>query len=325
MDGLAVAHAGVGGEVELLSVVVCTAGERPELLKGCLASLSRLNDPRFEIIVVDNAAVASVSTASAASVWAARYVREPRRGQDAARNCGIAAARGSVIAFIDDDCEADPGWTKGIRRALVDPDVSCVTGRVRAASLDADVERWFEESFSFDRGPIPRRFASATPGPFLRYPGQLGTGCNMAFRRSVFERVGWFDEALEVGTPIGGGGDLDMFARVLDAGIAVAYEPDAEVLHHHRSTVADLRRQFRGYGTAFGALTVKFALGRRGQRIGVLRHYVYYSYRRTRRLAACLLGRNPFPARLVADELGGILRGPFAYVRASVRRGVRRR
>lgn len=313
-------------EPALVTVVVCTAGERPIPLARCLASLARLEDDAFEVVLVDNARVASVVTAALADGHAGVcYVHEPRPGQNAARNRGIAAAKGEVVAFVDDDCEVDSGWLASIRRALDDPTVACATGRVRPAKLDEPTERWFEEVFSFDRGPDARRFARREPGPFLRYPGQLGTGCNMAFRRSVFDLVGGFDEAIEVGTPIGGGGDLDMFARVLDAGVVAVYEPSALVFHHHRDNDAALRRQFRAYGTAFGALTVKFAVNRPGLRVAVAAHYADYTYRRARRLAACLTGRNAFPARLVADELIGMLTGPFRYALAARRRGVRRR
>ena len=239
----------------LISVVVCSRG-RLDSLQRCLASLRAIEGNDHEIIVVDNHDGPTI----VADDEGVRVVHEPRRGLDFARNRGIAEARGEVVAFVDDDCEVDASWVRRIRATFSDRSVDCVTGRVVAATLKRPSERIFEGLVSFDRGHARARFARA-PGSLVTpaEPGRLGTGCNMAFRKTVFDRVGVFDEALDMGTLVAGGGDLDMFARVLSGGLVVEYEPSVLVRHHHRDTLPALARQMFGYGVAFSALIIKLA------------------------------------------------------------------
>jgi glycosyltransferase involved in cell wall biosynthesis len=306
------AEPGQSTAVPLVSVVVCTAGRRRAGLRACLDSLRALDDPNYELVVVDNGATASVAADEVLTVGC-RVVHEPRRGLDRARNRGIAEALGDVVAFVDDDCEVDEGWLEYIRVALADPEVAAVTGRVRPASTDRPSERWFEAWFSFDRGPAPHVFDAERRG-VLVFPGAVGTGCNMAYRREVLQAVGGFDEAIEMGTLVGGGGDIDMFARVLDAGHQMAYMPDALVVHHHRSTVSQLRWQFWGYGVSFGALCCKFVLRRPAVRRDVARLvWRRLRYQHLRRMRARVRGADDIPVSLMLVDAAGVLVGPFAY------------
>jgi len=309
----------------LVSVVVCTAGRRAAGLRRCLASLRALDDPNYEILVVDNGRVATVAVDDVATARC-RVVHEPRRGLDRARNRGMREAAGELVAFVDDDCEADRDWLRAVRAAFADETVGCVTGRVRAARLDLPSERWFEEWFTFDRGPVPRRFAAAEPGDFLAFPGCVGTGCNMVFRRSLVLDLGGFDEAIEVGTIVGGGGDLDIFTRVLESGAAIAYEPDALVAHHHRTTMPALRRQFWGYGVAFGAVVAKSLAKRPSQRAPLLVHaYRRLRYDHARRLRARVRGQRGIPVSLVLIDAAGMVVGPLALGLSVVLERMRRR
>ena len=298
----------------LVSVILCTGGTRPTQLRRCLESLARLNDDCFEVIVVDNGKKALVKAEQVEGAGA-RLVREARRGLDRARDRGIAQSTGEIVAFIDDDCEVDPGWITGLRDSFKDPLVQFVTGRVRPAFLDSDSQLWFEEHFSFDRGPFPQRFTrfdASALSPLLM--GALGTGANMAFRRSLLERIGEFDPALDMGTLVGGGGDLDMFARALDGGEVCEYAPDAVVFHHHRETLSKLRWQTWGYGVSQGALCAKCVIGRRGKRIKGIRRYVRLLRDHARRLKLSGNGDDGFPPDLVRLELFGIAVGPLAYL-----------
>ncbi len=253
-EGRKAAHLDI--DIGLISVVLCTTASRPALA-DCISSLIGLDDPRHEIIVVQNRAhpVPELVKTERDNV---RVVHEPRRGLDVARNRGIREARGSIVAFVDDDCIVDPAWLCGLRRAFADPGVAFVAGRVPAWALDRRSERCFERMFGFDRGEISHDFDSTSPEPWLLVsPGVIGTGCNMAFRRCVFDRCGDFDETLDMGTLISGGGDLDMFARLLRAGWRGRYSPDAVVFHRHRTEMAQLAWQIWGYGLSQGAVAVK--------------------------------------------------------------------
>lgn len=305
----------------LVSVVLCTR-DRPAQLATCLASLARLHEPRPEIVVVDNADHPTIDPSSLPH--GARLVHEPGRGLDHARNRGLAETTGQVVAYVDDDCVVDPSWVDELRVAFADPAVEAVTGRVRAASLAEPSERWFEAHFSFDRGTSPRRYTPWDRRPWYPlWPGGIGAGCNMAFRRPVLEAVGGFDVLLDMGTSIGGGGDLDVLARLLDRGTVIAYHPHALVWHHHRPTRAASRRQFFGYGVAVGALLTKAVLDRPGVRWAAIRFYLdrlQVSARLVRRFRA---GASVLPTPMVVLDVIGQLAGPFVYLAA--RRRARRR
>jgi len=93
--------------------------------------------------------------------------------------------------------------------------------------LDTTAQVLFEKRNGFRRGFDKNRFGREVPGNPL-YPcgaGIFGAGCNMAFRRDLLRDIGGFDEALDTGTPLPGGGDLDIFYRIIRAGHALVYEP----------------------------------------------------------------------------------------------------
>lgn len=302
------------GTSELVTVALCTRG-RLDGLRRCLASLAALADDAHEIVVIDNHAVPTVDTTSLPAN--ARVVHEPRRGLDIARNRALAEASGTIVAFVDDDCEVDPHWLAGLRAAFDGDEVVAVCGRVRPAALGAPTQRWFEVHFGFDRGLRRKRFT-----PWDRrewYPlwgGQIGTGANMAFRAGAVDAIGGFDELLDMGTPIGGGGDLDVLVRLLDTGAILEYAPDALVWHHHRATEPDLRRQFWGYGTSVGALLTKTVLDRPGLRVAAIRFFLdrlRLSVRYARQHRAGI--RLP-PVRMLAIDVAGQFVGPLLYLRA---------
>lgn len=302
---------GGGGQDELISVVVCTTGRRRSLW-ALLMSLTKVDDPAVEVIVVENAPQPVLARADLEELGA-RHVWEPCRGLDAARNRGGAEARGPIVAYVDDDCEVDPGWVAGLRQAFREPSVGLVTGRVLPASLDRLSQQQFEAWCSWDRGVEPFRLTLADRrAGFPASAHHLGTGCNMAYRRAVLAAVGPFDEALDMGSLIGGGGDLDMFTRVIDAGYTAAYEPTALVRHTHRRTQRALRWQVFGYGQAQGAVLAKGFVTRPRVRREVAdfwRHRLRAKARQLRRPT-----ESPVPRRLIALETIGILVGPCSYL-----------
>jgi GT2 family glycosyltransferase len=258
-----------------VTVAVCTR-DRTEDLARCLDSLARLEHPAHEVLVVDNApATDDTRMLVERRGGAVRYVREPRPGLDWARNRAIAEATGEVLAFTDDDALVDPCWVRALAGAFAgDPSVAVVTGLVLPAELDTEAQVLFERYRSFGRGFQRRRVAAMDTGPLAtRYglAGDYGTGANMAFRRELFARIGPFDPALDVGTPARGGGDLEMFFRVLKEGHALVYEPSAIVRHHHRRSLPELRRQIADHGISFSAYVVRSGLAYREERLAFAR------------------------------------------------------
>jgi hypothetical protein len=150
--------------------------------------------------------------------------------------------------------------------------------------------------------------------------GKFGTGANMAFRRSLFDRIGLFDPALDVGTATNGGGDLEMFFRVLKAGHMLVYEPAAIVRHRHRREYAQLHTQLANNGIGFYAYLVRSAAAYREERGAFLRLGLWWFWWwNVRRLLLSFKPRGrKFPRDLILAELRGCFTGLRRYTRAQV-------
>lgn len=308
----------------LISVVLCTTGRRAALWDA-LDELVGLDDPAFEVVVVENAATPTLPPDRLRALGV-RHVVERRVGLDVARNRGALEARGDLIAYVDDDCLVGRAWLAGLRLAFEDPGVALVTGRVVPASVGRVSEYAFERTCPWDRGVEPIRFRFSDQREWFPASGHhLGTGCNMAFRRSTLEAIGGFDEALDMGTLVAGGGDMDAFVRSLDAGFVAAYEPTAVVAHRHRTTLHDLRWQLWGYGVAQGAMMAKWAVTRRGVRRQVLAFWVFRLRSLFRASRSALLHRSDLPRSVPLVEAVGMAVGPFAYLPSRVQSWLRRR
>jgi len=138
-----------------------------------------------------------------------------------------------------------------------------VTGLVVPAELETEAQVLFERYRSFARGFERRRISVPRHGSVGRScgaTGDFGTGANMAFRRELFDRIGPFDPALDVGTPARGGGDLEIFFRVLKEGHVLLYEPRAMVRHRHRRDMSGLYRQLSDHGVGFSSYLVRMGL-----------------------------------------------------------------
>ncbi|WP_369130478.1 glycosyltransferase family 2 protein [Modestobacter roseus] len=311
-----------------VTVVVCTR-DRAAVLAGCLERLRALTHPNLEILVVDNAPTDDSTRAVVAAARErddrVRHVVEPRPGLSAARNRGLAEARGAVLAYTDDDVAVDPDWVQGVLRGFGrGPAVACVTGLVCTAAVDTPAEEYFDARTAlWSTRCTPELFDLAEhrrDDPLYPYaPGLFGTGANLSFDRQVLLDLGGFDEALGAGTLTRGGEDLDVFVRVLRAGHGIAYEPAAVVWHHHRADDAALLRQLYGYGTGLSAYLTKCLLqgGTRGE---VLRR-VLPGLRRRRRIAVETGerlggGSGRAPAGAARRELLGVAAGPVLYLRA---------
>jgi GT2 family glycosyltransferase len=330
---------------ETISVAVCTR-DRPEVLRGCLARLRQIPGPEMEFLIVDNAPSTTDSRAVFDQVVGTdrrfRHLHEPRPGLSRARNRALSEARGSVIAYTDDDVWVDPDWPRALAAGFQQTGVGCVTGLICTAAIDGPAERYFDARVSWADScrPVLHRIGGSTDrGLFPYLPGTFGAGANFAVRTELLRELGGFDEALGAGTPAAGGEDLDIFVRVLLAGHALAYQPSAVVWHHHRAGLDELRRQMFGYGTGLSAFVTKH-LWERGTRREVLRRIprgigrVAAIARGTHGSVGRVAGESGPPAarseapearwgtpevpvrELLLRELCGLLVGPIRYVRA---------
>jgi glycosyltransferase involved in cell wall biosynthesis len=245
-----------------LSIAICTK-DRAQRLSRLLASLTTLAPAAFgklEILVVDNAPSDDATRRAVESFAGMRYVHEPRAGLDFARNAALAAATGDYLAYLDDDVVVDRGYLEGLSAAiLARPDAGGFTGLVLPYRLDTEAQVQFERRGGFGRGFLRTDFRKDRFGNALHPVGAgiLGAGCNMCFDRRVLLELGGFDEALDTGAPLPGGGDLDIFYRVLRSGRPMVYEPGYAVFHEHRETLAQLKRQYWTWGLGFMAYLTK--------------------------------------------------------------------
>jgi len=318
------------GRSPSLSVAICSK-DHPLDLARCLECLMALRAEEdggdFEILVVDNAPSDGRTRELVTSLPLVKYVMEPKPGLDFARNLALKEAAGEMIAFIDDDVTVDRYWLSGLRRAIARyPDAAAFTGLVLPSELETEAQIIFERAGGFEKSFETIRYGQTLPGnPF--YPcvgGKLGTGCNMAFLRKVALDLGGFDEALDTGPPLPGGGDSDMLYRIIRAGYPLIYEPRFMVFHRHRREYEQLRRQYcRSWGQGLMAFVVKTYGSDVTQRPKLRRLLLWWFGYKLHGLSESLLGKHVLPPGLLLAELwGGILGLSGAYPR-SMRRAER--
>lgn len=249
-------HGGESG----ITVVIATRDRSQELLR-CLTSLDRQTFSADDVIVVENTPSPTEVRDLIAGLTIAgrtpRYIHEPRPGLSLAHNAALDLIATPLVAFTDDDVEADPAWLAELTAAFRSQEnVGCVTGLIYPASLD-DETQYLVEGIGFGKAYDRHVFDLTRNRPMdSLFPfaiGRCGSGANMAYRTEILRAVGGFDPALGAGSPGRGGDDLAAFFDVITAGYAIVYEPAALVRHYHDPSPQRFSRQLRNYGTGLGA------------------------------------------------------------------------
>ena len=222
-----------------ISVVVCSYnGGRT--IRDSLEGLRRLDYPNYDVIVVDDGS--TDNTAAIAGQYDVRLIRTPNRGLSSARNTGLAAATGEIVAYLDDDAYPDPHWLTYLAATFLSTSHAGVGGPNIAPAGD---------------GPIAECVARAPGGPvhvlITDREAEHIPGCNMAFRAACLEAVGGFDPRFRTA-----GDDVDLCWRLQDRGWTLGFHPAAMVWHHRRNSVLTYWRQQIGYGRAEAMLERKW-------------------------------------------------------------------
>jgi glycosyltransferase involved in cell wall biosynthesis len=288
-----------------VAAIICTRG-RPELLRRALHSIVTQSHPPDEILVIENAPEDDALRTLEQEFPQARHVVEPVLGLDFARNRALHEARSDIVAFLDDDAVADHDWLRSLVAPFSATSVAACTGSILPLSLKTAGQRVFEANGGlFARGSKPLRLPRdvrerrlhGRRAPLIAWAVSAGSGCNLAVRRDVALWLGGFDEALDLGSVLPGGGDNDMVWRVLESGAEVVYEPRARVRHEHRRELERAFDQIVGHQRALIALLTKAARHARGrQRLEVLAFLAWRLCKPGVRLARRLTGRDPLPA-----------------------------
>lgn len=209
-------------------------GERT--LAECLDSVFAQSYPsyRFEVIVVDDGS--RDRTAEIASHMGCRVIScAVNRGQSWARNRAGAEAGGEILAFIDADCVADPGWLAELTPLFAWERVGAVGGRVEGYYLSTALDR-YEHTFS--SLSVGREPMLEGPGPSTFYVPT----CNMLVRRSVYQELGGLREEMRVGE------DVDFCWRLRKSGRLLVFAPWGGVRHKHRAHMGSMIRRKAAYG-----------------------------------------------------------------------------
>ena len=220
-----------------VTVVVCTR-DRPLQLENCLQSLALQSYPRFDVLVVDNA-----STPPVRELCLRRgvgYVHEPVAGNNRARNVGVRAARGELVAYIDDDAIAEAGWLDALAREFADPSVAAVCGKYRYMKTYDDPAAMSGDEATDGIVVRPRGiFDRTTPDWFaVACFGGIGEGSNMAFRRELVAQPFGFDERLGRGRLLYGGDESVMFLSLIARGHRIVRAPEAVIRHPYPAAPA---------------------------------------------------------------------------------------
>lgn len=308
-----------------LTVAICTK-DRTDNLRRCLNSLLPLQQhgaSQLEILVVDNAPSDQQTYELVHTLPTVRYTCEPKPGLDFARNHALQASTTELLAFLDDDVAVDRLWLEGLTAAFCEnPDAGGVTGLVLPYELNTEAQILFEERGGFQRGFEKIRYGQQLKGNAL-YPcgaGIFGAGCNMAFRRSLLLELGGFDNALDTGGPMPGGGDLDIFYRVVRSGHPLIYEPSYLVFHQHRPDLTKLRRQYWSWGLGFMAFVVKSYFADHEMRSQFRQLVLWWFKYQLTLLGRSILQTHTLPIDMVLAEIWGGITGLFGGYGRSQRR-----
>jgi cellulose synthase/poly-beta-1,6-N-acetylglucosamine synthase-like glycosyltransferase len=222
-----------------ISIIVCSCnGART--IRECFQALLKLDYPNYEVIVVDDGS--TDATAEIAASYPFRLIRTPNRGLSSARNTGLRAATGEIVAYIDDDAYPDSHWLTYLATTFLTTTHVGVGGPNIPPSSD---------------GLIAECVAIAPGGPIhvliSDREAEHIPGCNMSFRKDYLEAIGGFDPRFHVA-----GDDVDVCWGLQQYGWTLGFSPSAVVWHHRRNSIRAYWRQQCGYGKAEALLEAKW-------------------------------------------------------------------
>ncbi len=274
-----------GGTMSI-SIAICTRNRRSDITR-CLDTLLNIDlAPVKEIIILDQSdQPLSLEHIPASRRTLLRYAWRKGRGLARARNQAVALATGDIVAFTDDDCFVTTNWAVTIERLFREhPDVDGVFGRVLAYGDQSEITyHQFKTAFGeityatrpggLSCSALIDKPTSATYNRPIMTLEHLGSGNNMAFRRTVFEHNGLFAELLGAGAWLQSGEDIEFHYRLLRAHHRLMYTPDA-LLYHDR-WMRPQENESLQHGYTVGVIATYLYFGLRGDRYA----WNYFKYR----------------------------------------------
>jgi GT2 family glycosyltransferase len=222
-----------------ISVVVCSYNGGATIAEP-LEALTKVDYPDFEVIVVNDGS--TDDTPDIASRYDVRLISTPNNGLSHARNLGLHAATGEIVAYTDDDAFPDPDWLKFLALKFMRSDHAGVGGPNLPPMDDNDMAQCV---------------ANAPGGPIhVLLDDDLAEhipGCNMAFRREDLLAIGGFDPLFRIA-----GDDVDVCWRIQEAGGTLGISAAAMVWHRRRPSLRRYLKQQQGYARAEALLARKW-------------------------------------------------------------------
>jgi len=229
--------------VPSISVVVC-AYNAASTMDACLASFAQVEYPDFEVIVVDDGSTdetGAIADRHAAKTPYIHVIHQPNLGLSAARNVGMNASRGEIVAYTDSDCDVDPHWLHYMAWAFMDKRFVAVGGPNLAPPEDNRTAACVAVS------PGAPTHVLLTDEIAEHVPG-----CNMAYRKEYLAGIGGFDATYRAA-----GDDVDVCWRLQNEGQLIGFSAAMTVWHHRRNTISAYLKQQKGYGRAEALLLPK--------------------------------------------------------------------
>lgn len=244
-----------------LSVIVATHNHASGLhrcLDSIAASLAALAPGEGEIVLIDNNS--TDATPDAIAQWIAanptisiQHLFEPLPGACRARNRGIAAARGALLVFTDDDCRLAPDYAT----VALAYDATDSMPVIRGGRIELGDPNDLPITIKTDR--TPQRWSRAMHSAKTQDLSMMLIGCNVMMRKTTILTLGGLDERFGPGTSLPAAEDLDLYSRAYLAGMDILYAPDLLVLHDHgRRDPSTGLQLMRGYFVANGGIYTKY-------------------------------------------------------------------
>jgi GT2 family glycosyltransferase len=221
------------------SVIVCVYNGA-ETIRDCCEGLAALDYPDYEVIVVDDGS--KDGTAEIIAPYGFHLIQTANRGLSAARNTGLHAATGEIVAYTDCDARPDPNWLTYLAATFLTTSHVGIGGW----NIGPDGDGWIADCVANAPGGPVHVLLSDREAEHI-------PGCSMAFRRAALTAIGGFDPQFR-----SAGDDVDVCWRLQEQGGTLGFAHGAMVWHHHRNSIRTYWAQQRGYGRAEAMLERKW-------------------------------------------------------------------
>ncbi len=222
-----------------VSVIVCTYNGETHI-RECCEGLKKLEYPDYEVIVVNDGS--TDMTPKIVSEYGFRMISTENRGLSNARNTGLKAANGEIVAYIDDDAYPDQHWLTYIAATFLNKEYAGVGG----PNLPPPGISTISNCIALAPGNPTHVLLSDEEAEHI-------PGCNMAYRKDQLESIGGFDDQFRTA-----GDDVDLCWRLQQQNLSLGFSPAAIVWHYPRQTIRAFWNQQMGYGKAEGLLERKW-------------------------------------------------------------------